>query len=103
MNFEQMNQTGAEHFADDDDDMMQGDSDNDELPSKENLSVDGKPVSGTAVKDYSTDNNGASLNSSGELKIESGVLREQGMSPNTMDVEPDHQRLMVTSESGASP
>jgi len=86
MNFE-MNQTGADHFAEDDDDIMQGDSDNDELPSKENLSVDGKPVSGAAVKDYSTDNSGASFNSSGELKIESGVLREQGMSPNTMEVE----------------
>jgi len=88
MSLERLNQSSsADHFTDDDDDMMQGESDNDELHSKENLSVDGKSVSGTSVKDYSTSELNGPYNSSGELKMESGVLREQDMSSNTMEVE----------------
>jgi len=72
----------ADQLTDDDDDSMQGDSDTDDVPHKENMSVDEK-----VVKDYSNAEDGSAFNPSAEPKIESGVLREQGMSPNTMKVE----------------
>jgi len=76
MSLEQSNRSrSADRLTDDDDDSIQGESDNDELHSKENLSVDGNSV-------YS-----AGYNSSGELKMEGEVLREQEVSTNTIEVE----------------